>query len=88
MNAIGIDVSKGKSTVTIRRPGDVVLMPPCDILCIEHTYRYYESGANAFFYSPARSDGSQKWVDFIHTNWHMDCVRSKSLNAFTERYQN
>lgn len=31
MNAVGIDVSKGKSTVTIRRPGDVVLMPPCDI---------------------------------------------------------
>ena len=31
MNAVGIDVSKGKSTVTIRRPGDIVLMPPCDI---------------------------------------------------------
>ena len=31
MNAVGIDVSKGKSTVTIRSPGDVVLMPPCDI---------------------------------------------------------
>lgn len=29
MNAVGIDVSKGKSTVTIRRPGDVVLMQPC-----------------------------------------------------------
>ena len=31
MNAVGIDVSKGKSTVTIRQPGDVVLMPPRDI---------------------------------------------------------
>lgn len=31
MNAVGIDVSKGKSTVTIRSPGDVILMPPCDI---------------------------------------------------------
>ena len=31
MNAVGIDVSKGKSTVTIRRPGDVVVMPPRDI---------------------------------------------------------
>ena len=31
MNAVGIDVSKGKSMVTIRRPGDVVLMPPRDI---------------------------------------------------------
>ena len=36
-------------------------------------------GANDFFDSPARSDGSQKWVD---------CVRSKSLDAFTEHYQN
>ena len=192
MNAVGIDVSKGKSTVTIRRPGDVVLMPPCDIphtqsainclikhiqsldgetkACMEHTGRYYEPvatwlsdagifvsavnpilikdfgddslrtpktdkadskkiarytldrwaklkqygsmdktrnqlkttnrqfgfymaqktamknnlislldqtypGANDFFDSPARSDGSQK------------CVRSKSLNAFTEHYR-
>ena len=38
MNAVGIDVSKGKSTVTIRRPGDVVLMPPCDIP--PHPVRY------------------------------------------------
>ena len=205
MNAVGIDVSKGKSTVTIRRPGDVVIMPPCDIphtqsavnaliaqlksldgetkVCMEHTGRYYEPvatwlsdagifvsavnpilirdfrddslrtpktdkadskkiarytldrwaklpqygsmdktrnqlktmnrqfgfymaqktamknnlialldqtypGANDFFDSPARSDGSQKWVDFVHTYWHVDCVRSKSLNAFIEHYQN
>lgn len=205
MNAVGIDVSKGKSTVTIRRPGDVVLMPPCDIphtqsaiddlitiiqsldgetkVCMEHTGRYYEPvatwlsdadifvsavnptlirnfgddslrtpktdkadskkiarytldrwaklkqygnmdktrnqlktmnrqfafymdqktamknnlialidqtypGSNDFFDSPARSDGSQKWVDFVHTYWHVDCVRSKSLKAFTEHYQN
>ena len=205
MNAVGIDVSKGKSTVTIRRPGDVILMPPRDIphtqsaitelisqikdlegetkVCMEHTGRYYEPvatwlsdadifvsavnpiliknfgddslrapktdkadskkiaryaldrwtklkqygtmdktrnqlktmnrqfgfymdqktamknnlialldqtypGANTFFDSPARSDGSQKWVDFVHTYWHVDCVRGKSLNAFTEHYQN
>ena len=31
MNAVGIDVSKGRSTVTIRKPGDVVVMPPRDI---------------------------------------------------------
>ena len=205
MNAVGIDVSKGKSTVTIRRPGDVVILPPCDIphtqsaindlirqikeldgetkVCMEHTGRYYEPvatwlsdagifvsavnpilikefgddslrapktdkadskkiarytldrwaklrqygsmdkirnqlktlnrqfgfymaqktamknnlialldqtypGANDFFDSPARSDGSQKWVDFVHTYWHVDCVRSRSLAAFTEHYQN
>lgn len=205
MNAVGIDVSKGKSTVTIRRPGDVILMPPCDIVhtqsainalidrireldgetkvCMEHTGRYYEPvatwlsdagifvsavnpvlikdfgddslrtpktdkadskkiaryaldrwaklkqygsmdktrnqlktmnrqfgfymaqktamknnlislldqtypGANDFFDSPARSDGSQKWVDFVYTYWHADCVRSKSPAAFTEHYKN
>ncbi|MCM1201616.1 MAG: IS110 family transposase [Bacteroides fragilis] len=205
MNAVGIDVSKGKSTVTIRRPGDVVIMPPCDIrhtqssinalieqirnldgetkVCMEHTGRYYEPvatwlsdagifvsavnpilikefgdgslrtpktdkadskkiarytldrwanlkqygsmdktrnqlktmnrqfgfymaqktamknnlialldqtypGANDFFDSPARSDGSQKWVDFIYTYWHVDCVRGRSLPAFMEHYQN
>lgn len=204
MNAVGIDVSKGKSTVTIRRPGDVVIMPPREIshtqsaineligqireldgetkVCMEHTGRYYEPvatwlsdagifvsavnpvlikdfgddslrtpktdkadskkiarytldrwaklkqygimdktrnqlktmnrqfgfymaqktamknnlialldqtypGANDFFDSPARSDGSQKWVDFVHTYWHVDCVRSKSPDAFTEHYQ-
>lgn len=205
MNSVGIDVSKGKSTVTIRRPGDVVLLPPCDIphtqsqinslieiiqsldgetkVCMEHTGRYYEPvaswlsdagifvsavnpilirnfgddslrspktdkadskkiarytldrwaklkqygtmdktrnqlktmnrqfafymdqktsmknnlialldqtypGANDFFDSPARPDGSQKWVDFVHAYWHVDCVRSKSLAAFTQHYQN
>lgn len=204
MNAVGIDVSKKKSTVTIRQPGDVVLLPPRDYrhtqssineliatikgldgetkVCMEHTGRYYEPiaswlseagifvsaanpklikdfgdeslrapktdkadsrkiarfaldrwtklrqyspmdetrnqlktmnrqfgfymdqktamknnlialldqtfpGANGFFDSPARSDGSQKWVDFVYTYWHVDCVRGKSLSAFTEHYQ-
>ena len=31
MNAVGIDVSKSKSTVTIRRPGGIVILDPCDI---------------------------------------------------------
>ena len=205
MNAVGIDVSKGRSTVTIRRPGDQVILQPCSIqhtqsginalidfikdldgetkVCMEHTGRYYEPvatwlsdagifvsavnpilirafgddslrspktdkadakkiarytldrwpnlkqyshmdetrnqlktmnrqfgfymdqktamknnlialldqtypGANTFFDSPARSDGSQKWVDFVHTYWHVDCVRGKSLEAFTEHYKN
>ncbi len=205
MNAVGIDVSKKKSTVTIRQPGDVVLMPPRDYrhtwssineliatingldgetkVCMEHTGRYYEPmaswltnagifvsavnpklirdfgdeslrapktdkadsrkiarfaldrwtklrqyspmdesrnqlktmnrqfgfytdqktamknnlialldqtfpGANDFFDSPARSDGSQKWVDFVYTYWHVDCVRGKSLSAFTQHYRN
>ena len=205
MNAVGIDVSKGKSTVTIRRPGDVVVLAPQDYrhtqtsinalittikdlegetkVCMEHTGRYYEPvaswlsaagifvsavnpvlirefgnesirapktdkadakkiarfaldrwaklpqysrmdelrnqlktmnrqfgfymeqktamknnlialldqtfpGANSFFDSPARSDGHQKWVDFVSTYWHVDCVRSQSLASFTEQYRN
>lgn len=44
-------------------------------------------GANTFFDSPARSDGSQKWVDFVDTYWHVDRIRSMSLPAFTEHYQ-
>lgn len=35
MNAVGIDVSKGKSTVTIHGAGNVVLMPSRNI---PHTY--------------------------------------------------
>ena len=204
MNAVGIDVSKGKSTVAIFQPGEQVILNPRDFrhtqsdisslikiireldgetkVCMEHTGRYYEPvanwlsdagifvsavnpslirkfggeslrtpktdkadakkiarytldrwtklkqyghmdetrnqlktmnrqfgfymnqktamknnlialldqsypGANTFFDSPARSDGSQKWVDFVYTYWHADCVRSKSLEAFTEHYK-
>lgn len=44
-------------------------------------------GVNTYFDSPARDDGSQKWVDFATTYWHVDCVRKTSLNAFTDHYQ-
>ena len=206
LNAVGIDVAKRKSTITIRRPGDEIVLPPCDVhhnqteinelisyikslkgetkVCMEHTGRYYEPmaywlsnagifvsavnpilikdfkdddsfrapktdkadaakiarytldrwsklkqyglmdeirnqlktmnrqfgcymdqktamknnlislldetypGANSFFDSSVREDGSQKWVDFVYTYWHVDCVRGKSLKAFTEHYQN
>ena len=40
-------------------------------------------GIRKLFDSPVRSDGTQKWVDFTH----VDCVRSGSQNAFTERYR-
>lgn len=43
--------------------------------------------ANRLFDSPARADGSQKWVDFAHSFYHVDCVQAMSLNAFTERYR-
>ena len=44
-------------------------------------------GIRKCFDSPARSDGTQKWVDFTYTFWHVDCVRKVSLKAFTERYR-
>ena len=44
-------------------------------------------GANRWFQSPAREDGSQKWVDFAKTFWHVDCARGVSQAAFTERYR-
>lgn len=43
-------------------------------------------GVNTYFDSLAREDGSQKWVDFAKTYWHVDCVRKMSLKAFTEHY--
>ncbi len=39
------------------------------------------------FDSPVRSDGTQKWVDFVITFWHADCVRKYSKEAFAERYR-
>ena len=53
------------------------------IALLDQTY----PGVNALFNSPVREDGSQKWVDFASTFWHVDCVRSMSAAAFTQRYQ-
>jgi len=44
-------------------------------------------GVRGWFDSPVRKDGSQKWIDFAMTFWHVDCVRSVSRAAFTERYR-
>jgi len=44
-------------------------------------------GVRGWFDSPVRKDGSQKWVDFAMTFWHVDCVRLVSLTAFTDRYR-
>ena len=54
------------------------------IALLEQSY----PGANRYFDSPVRPDGSQKWVDFVDTFWHVDCVAKVSLKAFVERYRN
>ena len=53
------------------------------IALMDETY----PGANKFFTSPKRDDGSEKWVDFIEKFWHADCVCNLSLKSFTEKYQ-
>lgn len=49
---------------------------------IDRTY----PGANEYFDSQPRSDGHQKWVDFVGTYWHVDCVRTKALDEFIDHY--
>ena len=53
------------------------------IALLEQSY----PGAKRYFDSPVRPDGSQKWVDFVDTFWHVDCVASLSRSAFVERYR-
>ena len=53
------------------------------IALLEQSY----PGVRKHFDSPVRADGSQKWVDFAETFWHLDCVRTLSQNAFAERYR-
>ena len=52
------------------------------IALLEQTY----PGIRKLLSSPARPDGSQKWVDYVGTFWHVDCVQKLSLNVFKERY--
>ena len=53
------------------------------IALLEQSY----PGANRYFDSPVRSDGSQKWVDYVDTFWHVDCVARVSQKSFVERYR-
>lgn len=52
------------------------------IALLDQTY----PGVNALFGSPVREDGTQKWVDFAASFWHVDCVRGMSQTAFVQRY--
>ena len=44
-------------------------------------------GVNRLFSSPVRADGSEKWVDFVETFWHCECVSGLSQKAFEKKYQ-
>ena len=43
--------------------------------------------ANRLFNSPARADGSEKWVDFVAEFWNCKCVCERSEKAFVNKYQ-
>ena len=53
------------------------------ISLLDNTY----PGVNKLFDSSTRDDGSEKWVDYAYSFWHVDCVRKIGLKAFTERYE-
>ena len=42
---------------------------------------------NRLFTSSRRADGSEKWIDFVASFWHCQCVSRLSRPAFTEKYQ-
>lgn len=44
-------------------------------------------GVNELFSSPERADGHQKWVDFVSSFWHCECICHVSEKAFAERYR-
>ena len=68
MNAVGIDVSKGRSTVTIRQPGDVVVLPPRD-------FRHTQSSINELIATIMELDGETK-VCMEHTGRYYEPVAS------------
>lgn len=45
------------------------------IALLDNTY----PGVNKLFDSPVRDDGSEKWVDYAYSFWHVDCVRKIGL---------
>ena len=53
MYAVGIDVSKGRSTVTIRKPGNKVVMPP-------RNFRHTQSEVNELIAYIRNLDGDTK----------------------------
>ena len=44
-------------------------------------------GVNRLFDSPARPDGSEKWLDYAGVFWHAECVTRHTLKGFTTQYQ-
>lgn len=59
-----------------------VSLKNCLIAILDQTF----PGVNTMFSSPARADGSEKWIDFTERFWHCEVVASVSKTRFTEQY--
>ena len=44
------------------------------------------TNANRLFSSSVRTDGSEKWVDFVAEFWHCECVCKRSEKTFVSKY--
>ncbi len=44
-------------------------------------------GVDELFKSLQRADGHKKWMDFVMTFWHCECINTVSENAFIDCYQ-
>lgn len=53
------------------------------IALLDQTY----PGVDKLFSSPVKLDGTEKWVNYAYSFWHVDCVRKAGVKAFTERYK-
>ena len=69
MNAVGIDVSKKKSTVSICQPGNVVLLPPRD-------FRHTLSSINELIETISNLDGETK-VCMEHTGRYYEPIAAR-----------
>lgn len=59
-----------------------VSLKNCLIAILDQTF----PGVNTMFSSPARADGSEKWIDFAQRFWHCEVVASMSKTGFAEQY--
>ena len=59
-----------------------VSLKNCLIAILDQTF----PDVNTMFSSPARADGSEKWVDFAERFWHCEVVASMTKARFTEQY--
>ncbi len=44
-------------------------------------------GIDSLFGKTPRQDGHQKWIDFIKSYWHKDCIIKKSFKSFDNSYK-